>query len=93
LTETLNKSEIAEGASVENDKDILSFEFPIDRSDLEDYLNIVDENEVWINGTINTITKTITHSFGKLIHQNVAVNSCRNDTATIHIADDRENEQ
>jgi len=97
LTETLNKEMITEEAyveqSVENDKDILPFEFPIDRSDIEDYMDKVDENEVWINGTINTKTKKITHSFGRLIHQNVAGKSSRNDFATTYAAGDRENGQ
>jgi len=91
LADTLNKSEITEETSVENDKDILPFEFPIDRSDIEDYMDKVDENEVWINGTINTKTKKINHSFGRLIHKYVAGKSGRKDTATIYTAGDREN--
>ena len=69
-----NKAKNTEKISIEQqsteNKDILPFEFPINRSDFDEYLNIVDEDEIWINGTINTKTKKITHSFGRLIHQN-----------------------
>jgi hypothetical protein len=92
LTDSENKAKITEGASVEqsdkNDKYILPFEFPINRRDIQDYLNIIDEDEVWINGTINTKTKKITHSFGRLIHQNVAVKSSINDTTIVEQAGD-----
>jgi len=78
---------ITERASIElsndNDENILSFEFPINRKDIEDYLSISDEDEIWINGIINTITKKITQSFGRLGYQNVAEKSSRNDAATI----------
>jgi len=97
LKDTLNREMITEEAPVEqsfeNDKDILPFEFPIHRSDIEDYMDKVEENEIWINGTINTITKKITHAFGRLIHQNIAEKSSRNDAATIYTAGDRENGQ
>ena len=97
LKDTLNREMITEEAPVEqsfeNDKDILPFEFPIHRSDIEDYMDKVEENEIWINGTLNTITKKITHAFGRLIHQNIAEKSSRNDAATIYTAGDRENGQ
>ena len=97
LIDIENKSKIAEEAfveqSVENDKDVLLFEFPINRNDIEDYLSIFDGDEMWINGTINTKTKKITHAFGRLNHQNVAEKSSRNDSATIDTAGDRENGQ
>jgi hypothetical protein len=97
LTSTANKAKIIEGVSVEhpfeNDNDILPFEFPINRRTIQHYLGMVKEDEIWINGTINTITKKITHSFGRLVHQNSAEKSCRNDTATTYTVGDRENGQ
>jgi len=77
--------------SAENDKDTLPFEFPINRRNIPHYLSIVEEDEIWINGTINIITKKIVHSFGRLFHQNMAEKSSRNDTANIDTAGDHEN--
>ena len=47
---------------------------------------MIDEDEIWINGIINTKTKKITHYFGRSIYQNVAEKSCRNNTATTYTA-------
>jgi hypothetical protein len=58
LTETLNKSEITEGVSVENDKDILPFECSWPFRELRNYSaqlhsKIGDDGRVWFSGKIN----------------------------------------
>jgi len=95
LTDIENKAKITDEAfvehSFENEKDILPFEFPINRKDIIDYLSTVDGDVLWINGIINKITKKIIHSFGRSVHQNVAEKSNRSNTATIDVTGDREN--
>jgi len=95
LTDIENKAKITDEAfvehSFENGKDILPFEFPINRKDIIDYLSTVDGDVLWINGIINKITKKIIHSFGRSVHQNVAEKSNRSNTATIDVTGDREN--
>ena len=83
-----DKMIITEGASIElsndNDEDIIPFEFPINRKDIQDYLSMVDEDEIWINGIVNMKTKEVIHYFGRQSQQNVAEKSSRNDTATAY---------
>jgi hypothetical protein len=91
------KKIIAEGASFEhfndNDKDIMSFEFPINRRDLQNYLDSVDHDNIWLNGKINTRTKTIIHSFGRLNQQNVEGKSSSKNIAPVYPETGRENGQ
>ena len=52
--------------SKNNDKDVMSFEFAINRRDLENYLISKDQDNIWIICKINTRTEKITHSFERL---------------------------
>jgi len=71
LTDTSNKSEITEGAPVENDKDILSFEFSWSFNELRNYLTplyskIGDNGRIWFSGSIDINTgKVISQHFGR----------------------------
>jgi hypothetical protein len=98
LTDTSNKSEIAEGASVEqsfeNEEDVLSIKFPMPFNYLQSRIGqlrskIDDNGIVWIKTVINLDTsKVIFYDLGDRKHQNVAEKSCRNDVATIYTAGD-----
>jgi len=103
LTNTLNKSEIAEGASVEqsfeNGENVLSIEFPVPFNYLQSRIgqlrSKIDGNGiVWVKTVINLDTsKVIIYDLGDRKHQNVAAKSRRNNASTKYTAGHRENGQ
>jgi len=104
LKDTSNKSKIAEGVSVEqsveNEEDVLSIKFPMPFNYLQSRIDqllskIIDDNGiVWITAVLNLDTsKVIFYDLDDRKQQNVAVKSCRNDSATVDKANDRENGQ
>jgi len=74
LTDTLNREIITEEASVENNKDILPFEFSWSFKEVRNYLTPLyrttgDSGRIWFSGRINKNTGEVISHFGRLYQQ------------------------